>query len=179
MENELLHSSNTKSITENKEIQNSLPITTTESELLYSTNTEGSIKCAIKSELLYNTFIDQMDYRGIHVDFHSDGNFLQVIAELNNKTIPLGFCNYDYKAEIRKVIDLELDTIDTFSDLTSCARLLFFDNYTNKDIKLVYRGRILKIYPVFDENSLNLAEIRKDSVSVLKKVLKLEKFQSN
>ena len=178
MKNDVLQSSNTKSIIEKATLQDSLIETTIKNDFLYSTNTEASTQCAIKSELLYNTFKDQMDYRGIHVDFCSDGSFLQVIAEWNGKKVPLGFCNYDYKAEIKKVIDLQLDTVDTFSELTTGARLMFFDNGGNKDLKLVYRGRILKIYPIFDETSLNLAEIRENSKKCLKKVLKLEKFQN-
>lgn len=178
-ENSFLHNTELESATKNELLQSSIDRSAIEKELFYSTNTEASTKSAIKSELLYGSFVDKMDYRGIHVDFYADNSFLQIIAEWNGQKMPLGYGNYDYKAEIRKVIDLQLDTIDTFSDIITGARLMFFDNFTNKDIKLVYNGRILKVYPVFDEKSLNIAEIKKDSIKCLKKVLKLEKFQSN
>lgn len=179
IKNDLLYNTNNESAMKNEVLCSSMDKSITKNEHFYSSNTDGSVKCAIKSELLYGSFVDKMDYRGIHVDFYADNSFLQIIAEWDGQKIPLGYGNYDYKVEIRKVIDLQLDTIDTFSDIITGARLMFFDNFTNKDIKLVYNGRILKVYPVFDEKSLNIAEIKKDSIKCLKKVLKLEKFQSN
>ena len=174
MESELLYSSNTESITENEEIHSSLPISITENALLHNTSIDDS---AIKSELLHSTYQGTIVYRGITINFSQDPEFLQLIAEFNGTKLPLGYASGNYREDVEHVIDLQLDTICQFEDMTPYARLLFFDNYTNKDIKLVYRGRILKIYPIFDEKSLNLAEIKKDSEKVLKKVLKLEKFQ--
>lgn len=151
-------------------------MSTTEFDLLQGSST---IESTTENELLQDTFHDILDYRGIHVDFYADSEFLQIIAVFNDQKLPLGYGNYDYKAEIRKVIDLQLDTISEFREITPGARLLYFDNYTNKDIKLVYKGRILKIYLIFDENNLNLAEIIQDSENCLKKVLKLEKLQKD
>ena len=174
MKSELLQSS----ITKNEEIQSSLPVAEptgiTKNALLHNTSVEDS---ATKSELLHNTYQGTRTYRGVTINFSQDPEFLQLIAEFNDTKLPLGYASGNYWEDVQHVIDLQLDTICQFEELTPYARLLFFDNYTNKDIKLVYRGRILKIYPIFDENNLNLAEIEKDSELVLKKVLKLEKFQ--
>ena len=65
------------------------------------------------------------------------------------------------------ILDDHLDTITRFSEFPELygSKLTWFRNGSFRDIKLVYRGRILKVYYKVDEN--DLFSIIEDSRRVL------------
>ena len=65
------------------------------------------------------------------------------------------------------IIDDHLDTVTRFSDLPELygSKLTRFQNGSFSDIKLVYRGRILKVYINSNEN--NLFSIIEDAKEIL------------
>jgi hypothetical protein len=69
---------------------------------------------------------------------------------LNNQLIDLGLNNIYYKEDICKFIDRKLDLITDFRDSPNFvgAKLEYFHNGDFRDIKLSYKGRILKIFLV-------------------------------
>ena len=54
------------------------------------------------------------------------------------------------------ILDDHLDTITRFSEFPELygSKLTWFQNGGHRDIKLVYRGRILKVYYKVNENDL-------------------------
>ena len=102
----------------------------------------------------YNDYykIDELDYRDIHIDFFSKYDRQEVFALITDNYIPLGLLNSDYKADMKKIIDLKLDTIKIFQDRLAGGRLLYFDNADSRDIKLIYGTRLLKVYIKEDLN---------------------------
>jgi hypothetical protein len=72
------------------------------------------------------------------------------------KVIELGVYNTVYQEDIKLILDDYLDTITRFSEAPELygSKLTRFQNGSFSDIKLVYRGRVLKIYINPDENDL-------------------------
>jgi hypothetical protein len=78
----------------------------------------------------------------------------QVVFPWRGKVIELGEYNTVYQDDIKMIIDDHLDTVTRFSDLPELygSKLTRFQNGSFSDIKLVYRGRILKVYVNPNEN---------------------------
>jgi hypothetical protein len=68
---------------------------------------------------------------------------------------------------MKLIIDDHLDTITRFSDSPKFhgSKLTWFQNEKFRDIKLVYKGRLLKVYIDVDEN--DLFSIQEDAKIVL------------
>lgn len=94
--------------------------------------------------------IDELDYRGYHIDFLSDDAGQQVIAEFDNDVISFGAYNFCYREDMKDIIDRKLDTFSTELNVFG-ARLEYFDNAGYRDAKLMYRQRVMKIYLLADE----------------------------
>ena len=94
--------------------------------------------------------------RGITVDCYEDRLGHQVVFPCRGKVVELGEYNTVYQDDIKLIIDDHLDTITRFSDFPELygSKLTWFQNGSFSDIKLVYRGRILKVYINPDENDL-------------------------
>jgi hypothetical protein len=69
---------------------------------------------------------------------------------------------------MKLLIDDHLDTISRFSHDPRLfgSKLTWFQNGPFRDIKLVYRGRLLKVYINIDEN--DLISVMTDAESVLR-----------
>lgn len=112
------------------------------------------------NQLLENSFTqkpaDQLDYRGFHVDFYEDPLGKQLFTFWNNQRLDFGTDNINYKDDIKLLIDNKLDVITRFKELQNIegAKLEYFQNSTYRDIRLIYQGRILKIYLQTKDNSL-------------------------
>lgn len=100
--------------------------------------------------------LESFTYRGITVDCYEDCIGHQVVFPWRGKVIELGEYNTVYQDDIRLILDDYLDTITRFSDYPELygSKLTRFQNGSFSDIKLVYRGRILKVYINPDENDL-------------------------
>lgn len=115
----------------------------THSEKLFETcNTEGFV-------IRYDT----ITYRDQEVTILSDPSGVQCFARWNNELIDLGLNNIHYKEDICRFIDRRLDLITDFRDCQNFvgAKLEYFHNGDYRDIRLLYRGRILKVFLVTGE----------------------------
>ena len=93
---------------------------------------------------------DTIEYRGHEINFLSDPAGVQCFAQWNNQLIDLGLNNIYYKEDMCRFIDRQLDLITDFRDSPNFvgAKLEYFHNGDYRDIRLSYRGRILKIFLV-------------------------------
>ena len=93
---------------------------------------------------------DEIEYRGFTVEFLSDPAGVQCFAQWNNELVDLGLNNIYYKEDICKFIDRRLDLITDFRDSPNFAgaQLSYFNNSEYRDIKLSFKGRIIKIFLV-------------------------------
>lgn len=100
--------------------------------------------------------LDSMTYRGISVDFYEDCLGHQVVTMWKDKVIEFGVYNTVYQDDMKLIIDDHLDTITRFRDHSDLygSKLTWFQNGSFRDIKLVYKGRLLKVYININENDL-------------------------
>ena len=93
---------------------------------------------------------DTIEYRNQEVNFLSDPAGVQCYAQWDNQLIDLGLNNIYYKEDMCKFIDRQLDLITDFRDSPNFigAKLEYFHNGDYRDIKLSYKGRVLKIFLV-------------------------------
>lgn len=100
--------------------------------------------------------LESFTYRGITVDCYEDCIGHQVVFPWRGKVIELGEYNTVYQDDIRMILDDHLDTVTRFSEFPELygSKLTWFQNGSFRDLKLVYRGRILKVYTDVNENDL-------------------------
>lgn len=112
--------------------------------------------------------LDSFTYRGITVDFYEDCLGHQVVTMWKDKVIEFGVYNTVYQDDMKLIIDDHLDTITRFKDQPELygSKLTWFQNGSFRDIKLVYKGRILKVYLNINEN--DLFSIVQDAETVLR-----------
>ena len=112
--------------------------------------------------------LDSMIYRGISVDFYEDCLGHQVVTMWKDKVIEFGVYNTVYQDDMKLIIDDHLDTITRFKDYPELygSKLTWFQNGSFRDIKLVYKGRLLKVYININEN--DLFSIVQDAETVLR-----------
>ena len=98
---------------------------------------------------------DTIEYRGEEINFLSDPSGVQCFAQWRGKLIDLGLNNVYYKEDMCKYIDRELDLITDFRNCPNFvgAKLEYFRNGDYRDIRLCYKGRILKVFLVASEAS--------------------------
>ena len=109
-----------------------------------------------------------MEYRDQTVNFLSDPMGNQCVAQWNNQIIDLGLNNIYYKEDMCRFIDRVLDLITEFSDEPRLqgAKLEYFHNGDFRDIRLIYKGRILKLFLVAD-NHVNETFLISESRNIL------------
>ena len=88
---------------------------------------------------------DHLSYRGQEVDFFEDPLGDQLIARWKGGVLEFGSGNTQYKDDMEKVIDSELDTVARFRDWPG-ARVERFSNGGHSDRRLVCWGRTLKVW---------------------------------
>jgi hypothetical protein len=93
---------------------------------------------------------DTITYRDQEINFLSDPAGVQCFAQWRGELIALGLNNIYYKEDICKFIDRRLDLITDFRNCQDFvgAKLEYFRNGDYRDIRLSYRGRILKVFLV-------------------------------
>ena len=93
---------------------------------------------------------DTLDYRGFHIDFYNDDYGQQVYTNWEGKELGFGTYNFNYKEDMMYLIDDKLDIITRFPELQNesiyGAKLEWFTERNKRDIKLVYRSALVKIY---------------------------------
>lgn len=98
-------------------------------------------------------------YRGHDINFISDPLGNQCFAQWQGKLYDLGLNNIYYKEDMCRIVDRELDLISTFRNCPDFvgAKLEWFRNGDFRDIRLVYKDRILKVFLVAGEiNEIDL-----------------------
>ena len=93
---------------------------------------------------------DSIEYRGETIQFLSEPMGVQCFAQWRGKLVDLGLNNLYYREDMCKFIDRELDLITDFRNCPGFAgaKLEYFHNGDFRDIRLVFRDRILKIFLV-------------------------------
>ena len=122
------------------------PITTNS-----TTNLEQSFEISKEArELGLVVRYDTIRYRDQEINFLSDPCGVQCFAQWRGKLIDLGLNNIHYKEDMCKFVDRELDLITDFRNCPDFAgaKLEYFHNGDFRDIRLSYRGRVLKIFLV-------------------------------
>lgn len=93
---------------------------------------------------------DTTSYRGYEINFLSDPAGVHCAGQWEGEIVDLGLNNIYYKEDMCKYIDRRLDLITDFRDSLNFigARLEYFHNGDFRDIRLSYKGRILKVFLV-------------------------------
>jgi hypothetical protein len=131
------------------ELTSITPITTNS-----TTNLEQSFEiCDEAKRLGLVVRYDTIRYRDQEINFLSDPCGVQCFAQWRGKLIDLGLNNIHYKEDMCKFVDRELDLITDFRNCPDFAgaKLEYFHNGDFRDIRLTYRGRILKVFLVAGE----------------------------
>ena len=93
---------------------------------------------------------DSIKYREQIVDFLSDPAGVQCFAKWNNELLDLGLNNIYYKEDMCRFLDRRLDLITDFRNCPNFvgAELEYFNNGNYRDVRLKYKGRVLKVFLV-------------------------------
>ena len=93
---------------------------------------------------------DTIEYREETINFLSDPMGVECWAQWRGKLWDLGLNNLYYKEDMCQVVDRTLDLITDFRNCPDFAgaKLEYFRNGDFRDIRLTYRGRILKVFLV-------------------------------
>ena len=96
---------------------------------------------------------DTIKYRDQEINFLSDPSGIQCFAQWRGKLVDLGLNNIYYKEDMCKYVDRILDLITDFRNCPDFigAKLEYFHNGDFRDIRLLYKGRILKVFLVAGE----------------------------
>lgn len=93
---------------------------------------------------------DTINYRDQEINFLSDPSGIHCFAQWRGQLWDLGLNNIYYKETMCRVVDRTLDLITDFRNCPNFigAKLEYFHNGDFRDIKLSYKGRILKVFVV-------------------------------
>lgn len=117
-----------------------------------------------------SNFVETYTYRGISVDIYNDDYGQQFYCTLFGEEVGFGAFNLNYREDLEYLIDEKLDVIARFPKFHgSCLR--WFNNGGYRDIKLVYKQRLLKIFLVGNPEKVNFEQLRIDSEKILAKII--------
>ena len=111
---------------------------------------------------------DTIEYREEEINFLSSVDGVECFAQWRGKLIDLGLNNIYYKEDMCKYVDRTLDLITDFRDSPNFvgAKLEYFHNGDFRDIRLCYKGRILKVFLV--AGRVNEIQLISESERILK-----------
>ena len=135
-----------------------------------TTNLEPSSKiCKEALDLGLVIRYDTIEYRDQEINFLSDTSGVQCFAQWNDQLVDLGLNNIYYKEDMCKFVDRKLDLITDFRNCPNFvgAKLEYFHNGDYRDIRLSYRGRLLKVFLVAGE--VNEIQLISESEKILVK----------
>ena len=118
-----------------------------------------------------------IEYRGQEVQFLSDPMGVQCFAQWDGELVDLGLNNIYYKEDMCRFIDQRLDLITDFRNCPNFvgAKLEYFRNGEFRDIRLCYKGRIIKVYLIAgDDLDVNIPYLIEDAQRVLCKLVLTE-----
>lgn len=118
-----------------------------------------------------------ISYRGFEVPIYVDDPGQQFYCYWEGETLGFGSYNTNYEDDLRYIIDQKLDTIHYFDGPFFGAKLEWFDNGGYRDIRLLWRQRIVRVFLVEDQkpfNDLIRQEIIKRSEMELSKFLAVD-----
>ena len=112
---------------------------------------------------------DTIEYREETINFLSDPMGHECFAQWRGKLVDLGLNNIYYKEDMCKFVDRELDLITDFRNQPDFvgAKLEYFHNGDFRDIRLCYKGRILKVFLV--AGKVNEITLISESEKILRK----------
>lgn len=117
-----------------------------------------------------SNFVETYTYRGISVDIYNDDYGQQFYCTLFGEEVGFGAFNLNYREDLEYLIDEKLDVITRFSKFHgSCLR--WFNNGGYRDIKLIYKQRVLKIFLVGNPEMVNFEQLQTDSEKILAKII--------
>ena len=140
------------------------PITTS-----LTTNLEQSFEISKEARQLGLVVrYDTIKYRDQEINFLSDPSGVQCFAQWRGQLVDLGLNNIYYKEDMCKYIDRTLDFITDFRNCPNFvgAKLEYFHNGDFRDIRLCYKGRILKVFLV--AGPVNEAFLISESARILR-----------
>lgn len=131
-----------------------------------TTNSDLSFEiCKEASSAGYVLRYDAIKYRDQEIYFLSDISGTHCVAQWNGQLVDLGLYNLRYRENMCDYVDRQLDFITDFRDCSDFigAKLEYFRNGNFRDIRLTYKGRILKVFLVVDEvnETLLISESKK------------------
>lgn len=96
---------------------------------------------------------DAIKYRDQEIYFLSDVSGSECVAQWNGQVVYLGMFNHYYKEDMCRFVDQQLDFITDFRNCPDFvgAKLEWFHNGDYRDIRLLYKSRILKVFLVADK----------------------------
>lgn len=114
---------------------------------------------------------DTITYRGQEINFLSDPAGVRCAGQWGDCIVELGLNNIYYKEDMCKFVDRKLDLITTFpkSPELQGAKLEWFRNGDFRDIRLSYRGRVLKVFLVRSSTLVDIDQLIMESESLLYK----------
>ena len=113
---------------------------------------------------------DTIEYRGEEINFLSSVDGVQCVAQWRGQLVDLGLNNIYYKEDMCKFIDRTLDLITDFRNQPDFvgAKLEYFCNGDYRDIRLTYKGRILKVFVVLIADKVNETWVISESEKILR-----------
>lgn len=124
----------------------------------------------ISSRTQDSNLVETYTYRGISVDIYNDDYGQQFYCNLFGEEVGFGAFNLNYREDLEYLIDEKLDVITRFSEFHGSS-LRWFNNGGYRDIKLVYRQRVLKIFLVGNPEKVNFEQLKIDSEKILAKII--------
>ena len=116
-----------------------------------TTNSEQSLEISKRvQELGLVIRYDTIEYRGETINFLSTVDGVECWAQWREQLVDLGLNNIYYREDMCRYVDRTLDLITDFRNCPNFvgAKLEYFHNGDFRDVRLVYRGRILKVFLV-------------------------------
>lgn len=113
---------------------------------------------------------DTITYRDLEITFFSDPAGDLIVARLpSGEILDFGYHNLDYRVEACRVVDRQLDLITTFPDdeFDHAAKLEYFNNAGHRDVRLVYRDRVLKVFVLSDSTKVSKSHLIKEAKKAL------------
>lgn len=103
-----------------------------------------------KIEQLQNSgiVVDELEYRGQTLKFYEDLSGRQLVTIWKDLLFEFGRDNMSYRDDAKLLVNEYLDTVTRFEEYPELygSKLEYFQNSGFRDLRLTYRGRILKIY---------------------------------
>ena len=131
-----------------------------------TTNSEPSSK-ASNGTIRY----DAITYRSQEIQFLSDPSGTHCFGKWRDEIVDLGLNNIYYKEDMCRFIDQRLDLITAFPEIPelSGAQLKWFNNNGYRDIYLLYKGRILKVFMVNNPEIVDTEALKQEAIRLLYK----------